>query len=107
MARKSAVSKLPSSVRQELDRLIDDGGATIDELQRWLRQQVPDHVVSRSALGRYVQRRRARAKAADVVSDLVADDETQSETIDLMLELASMRIREARLLDRLRELGVY
>ena len=91
-----------------MDQKIDDGAATIDDLTAWLQKETGDNLISRSAVGRYVHKRRTRARALEALSETTAltDNGGQDEALDLTIELATLRIREARVLDRLRELGV-
>lgn len=51
MARKSSLAKLPRAVKDEVDRLIREEQATIDEIVAHLREL--GHARSRSAVGRY------------------------------------------------------
>lgn len=53
MPPKSFASKLPTDLRQELDRQIVSGQLSVDDLWEWLRNRGYD--VSRSAVGRHSQ----------------------------------------------------
>lgn len=108
MGRKAFVTRVGPELREELDRQIDDGVVTIDELTSWLQKETGDKLISRSAVGRYVHKRRTRARALEALSETAAlsEDSGQDEALDLTMELATLRIRETRILDRLRELGV-
>ncbi|MBF0164842.1 MAG: DUF3486 family protein [Magnetococcales bacterium] len=52
MARQSSVTRLPASIRDEIGRMIREGGHTLDEILTHLRT-LGSTGVSRSALGRY------------------------------------------------------
>jgi len=108
MARKSFVANLNAEQRDALNQRIDDGVDTLDELLLWHRGVDGSEFASRSALGRYVQKRRARGRALESLAETVAmpDEGGSNEALDLMLELATLRIKEAKILERLRELGV-
>jgi hypothetical protein len=43
--------ELPSEIREQVDRLLIEGGTTYDDIQAWLSEQGYD--ISRSAIGRY------------------------------------------------------
>jgi len=53
MGRRSAVRLLPADLRGEIDAMIREGRATIDELVAYLEEQGAE--ISRSAMGRYKQ----------------------------------------------------
>lgn len=55
MGRKSTVKYLDPNVREELDAMIRDGRATIDQMKEWLDNQLGDDAPSRAAVGRYKQ----------------------------------------------------
>ncbi|MCE7510294.1 phage protein Gp27 family protein [Alloalcanivorax xenomutans] len=108
MGRRNFAVNLSDDQREELNKRIDDGAETLDELLAWLRRGKDPDFVSRSALGRYVHKRRARTRALESLAETAAlpDEGGRSEALDLMMELATLRVKEARILDRLRELGV-
>lgn len=54
MPRKSSITRLDPAIRAEVDKLVRDGGHTIDEIVSHLRTLGGD--ASRSAVGRYVKR---------------------------------------------------
>lgn len=54
MVKRSSITTLDAAIREECDRLIREGRASIDEIVAHLRQLGAD--VSRSAVGRYRQR---------------------------------------------------
>ncbi len=78
MPRRSTVERLPKDLREEIARLRVDHGRTIDEILGKLRELDPEAAVSRSALGRHVQRldrmserlRRSRALAEGLARQL-------------------------------------
>jgi hypothetical protein len=74
----------------------------------WLRKDFPAVHISRSAVHRYARKITARRRAADLVADAAAvpDGADKEEAIDLMLELAALRIRETKVVDKLRSLGI-
>jgi hypothetical protein len=106
VTRKSTILAMEPAIKQEFDERIDCNQYTIDDLVEWLDEVSPETVPSRSAVGRYVKKRRARGRAVEMLADAVvgAVDE-DNEAVDLMLELATLRMREVKVLDRLRELG--
>lgn len=108
MARQSTLRKLDPEIRQELIARIELGAETIDEMLAWLVEEKDVIGVSRSALGRFVQRVAAKKRAVAVVADAVADLDSigTDEVVDLMMELATLRLREVKILDRLRALKV-
>lgn len=108
MGRKAFVVRVGPELRERLDQKIDDGAETIDDLTSWLQTETGDKLISRSAVGRYAYSRRTRARAMEALSEMAATSPEggQDEALDLTMELATLRIREARVLDRLRALGV-
>jgi hypothetical protein len=108
MGRKSAIVKLRPNLKAELDGMIAEGAATVDELTEWLGRVLPDDPPSRSAVGRYVRKQRVREEALDELSKFssLAEGEGRSEALELIMELATLRLREVRVLDRMREIGV-
>lgn len=60
MGQKSSVRRLPPELRDEIDAMIRDGRATIDELVDYLEEQGAE--ISRSAMGRYKQTMEASLK---------------------------------------------
>jgi hypothetical protein len=55
MTRKSTVQAMSDEARQELDRMVRDGRATIDQIRDRLAELEGENAPSRSAVGRYVQ----------------------------------------------------
>jgi len=55
MTRKSTVQAMSDEARQELDRMVRDGRATIDQIRGRLLELEGENAPSRSAVGRYVQ----------------------------------------------------
>lgn len=109
MGRKSLIRKLPPELKEDLDGVIAEGVATVDEITDWLGTLFDaDEAPSRSAVGRYVRKQRVREQALDELSKFssLAEGEGRSEAVELTMELATLRLREARVLDRLRALGV-
>lgn len=108
MSRKGIAEKIGADLREELNQLIDDGAYTIDDLVDWLAERSPGEAPSRSAIGRYVRKRRAKAAALETLAQVAAvpDEGGSDEALDLMMDLAALRIKETKILDRLRELGV-
>ena len=106
MPRKSGVERLDADTRREVIRRLDDGD-TIDQVSTFLERELGAMAPSRSAIGRFAQRHSARRKAAAAISDAVADitEPAGDEALDLMMELAAVRIREAKIIARLTELG--
>lgn len=108
MGRKSFVLRIGPDLKKRLDERLDDEGETIDSLTAWLQEETGDMLVSRSAVGRYVYKKRSRARALAALAEMATLDQDagQDEALDLTMELATLRIKEAKILDRLRELGV-
>lgn len=105
MGRKTFMTKMSAEMVEQLNAKIDAEGETIDELVDWL-EKVTESTVSRSSVGRIVQKRRARNRAIGVIADTAAmPDSGSDEAVDLMMELATVRIKEYKILERLRELG--
>lgn len=106
MSRRSTILAMEPDIKKQLDERIDCNRYTIDELVDWLDEASPETVPSRSAVGRYAKQRKAKSRAVEMLADAVAGAvDEDSEAVDLMLELAALRMREVRVLDRLRELG--
>jgi hypothetical protein len=55
MPRKSTVQSISPEAREELDRMVRDGRATIDQIRERLAELEGEEAPSRSAIGRYVQ----------------------------------------------------
>jgi len=55
MGKKSTVAQIDPAVKEQLDGMIRDGRATIDEMTRYLTEQLGEDAPSRSAVGRYKQ----------------------------------------------------
>ena len=53
MGQKSTVALIDDEVKAELDRMIRDGRATIDEMVHYLEERLGEDAPSRSAVGRY------------------------------------------------------
>lgn len=53
MGQKSTVALLDEQVKSDLDRMIRDGRATIDDMVEYLQEQLGEDAPSRSAVGRY------------------------------------------------------
>lgn len=105
--RSSILKELNADIVSELNERIDAGRETIDDITDWLLQQAPDAMVSRSAVGRYVQRRRAQEKAVEILASVTdLPPGTENEAADLMMQLAALRIKEAKILERLKILKI-
>lgn len=52
---RSAIARLDGEVKEELDRLIRSGRATISELHDYLAERLGDEAPSRAAVGRYTK----------------------------------------------------
>jgi hypothetical protein len=91
MGQKSSIDKLDPRIREEVDRLIRDGRATIDQIVDALRGLGAD--VSRSAVGRYVQNANAQLEkyrqAQDVAKVWIArlDEEPEGDVGRLLSEM--------------------
>lgn len=106
MSRKSIILAMEPTIKQQFDERIDCNRYTIDELVEWLEEVSPETVPSRSAVGRYVKKRHAKSRAAEMLAETVVGSvDEDNEAVDLMLELATLRMREVKVLDRLRALG--
>jgi len=55
MPRKSSVDAISAEAREELDRMVRNGRATIDQIRQRLAELEGEDAPSRSAIGRYVQ----------------------------------------------------
>lgn len=55
MPRKSTVDAISAEAREELDRMVRDNRATIDQIRQRLSELEGEDAPSRSAIGRYVQ----------------------------------------------------
>lgn len=108
MGQKDTVMKLPREAREELEKRIVEGRDTLDTLIAWLRKDFAAFYVSRSAVHRYAQKITVRRRAADLIAAAAepAEITAKEEAIDLMLELATLRLREIKLVDKLRSLGI-
>lgn len=53
MGQKSTVAMIDPAVKDDLDRMIRDGRATIDAMVEYLQEQLGEDAPSRSAVGRY------------------------------------------------------
>ncbi|WP_435100785.1 phage protein Gp27 family protein [Arhodomonas sp. AD133] len=107
MPRKSSIARLPDEVKNELVQEIESGRRTMDELVDWL-SEAHGYVISRSAMGRFAQRLSRRSRAIKLMAETTAEDGDagNDEAVELMMQLAQLRLREARIVERLRELGV-
>lgn len=108
MPRRSSLDKLEPAVRDALVARIESDRYTIAELLDWLRSEHGVESISRSAMGRLVARVNRRRQAVKLMSEALAEDGNagNDEAVELMLQLAQLRLREARIIERLRELGV-
>lgn len=108
MPRVASILKVDPQLVEELNTRIDSNQYTHEELVAWLDSKGVRPRVSRSALGRYTQQRRGRQRAAELIGASAASAAPGSEeqALDLMLELATLRLREAKVVERLKELGV-
>lgn len=79
MPKRSFVARMPKDLREELDRLIAEGGLSVDDVWTWLRGRGVE--VGRSSVHRHMQdvdqvaaeMRQAREAAAAIVSNLGPD----------------------------------
>lgn len=79
MGQRSFASRLPKDLREELDRLIADGGLSVDEVWGWLRGRGVE--AGRSSVHRHMQSveevaaemRQAREAASAIVQNLGPD----------------------------------
>lgn len=105
MPPRSKVEQLPKDVRNELDqKLRDSGYADLVALSQWLKQ-THGTFIGKSALGQYSLNLKAKDKAATVIARDMQEDLGDRETVDLLLELGALRVKEHRILRRLEEIG--
>ncbi|MBF0273464.1 MAG: DUF3486 family protein [Magnetococcales bacterium] len=71
MARQSSLTRLPPEIRDEIGRMIREGGHTLDEIMTHLRT-LGRVGVSRSALGRYRKNLDERMSAAREAREIAA-----------------------------------
>ncbi|MDH1009315.1 DUF3486 family protein [Pseudomonas nicosulfuronedens] len=105
MPPRSKVEQLPKNVRNELDqKLRDSGYADLVALSQWLKQ-THGTFIGKSALGQYSLNLKAKDKATTVIARDMQEDLSDRETVDLLLELGALRVKEQRILRRLEEIG--
>lgn len=106
MARKSSIERLPNEVRAELEQKIDDNQESIIDLVAWIEHE-HGAIISKSAMGRFVQRRKRRAAAVRLMADVSSElgEEGNDEAVELMMQLAQIRVQEARIIERLKGIG--
>lgn len=105
MPPRSKVELLPKHARDELDqKLRDNGYSELVGLSHWLRQ-THGTFIGKSALGQYALGLKAKDKAATKVAREMQEDLSDRETVDLLLELGALRVKEQRILRRLEEIG--
>lgn len=99
MGRKSTIKRLPAEVKAAIERMLADGGLTLDEIIAQLQQRWPDlarggALPSRSAVHRYgakLDRRlaaiRASTEAARLIQQHAGDDrDARSEALTAMVQ---------------------
>lgn len=91
MGRKSSIHQLPKDIKVDLDKLIEKGSATIDEMMQYLESQGAD--VSRSSVGRYkknidktLEKIRQSREIAEVLTKELGDS-TESEMSGAIREI--------------------
>lgn len=105
MPPRSKVELLPKNIRDALDqRLRESGYGDLVALSQWLRQ-AHDTFIGKSALGEYSLNLKAKDRAVSMIARDMQDDLSDRETVDLLLELGALRVREQRILRRLEEIG--
>ncbi|VXC30069.1 conserved hypothetical protein [Pseudomonas sp. 8Z] len=105
MPPRSKAELLPKHVRDELDqKLRENGYAELVGLSQWL-HQTHGTFIGKSALGQYSQGLRAKDKAASMIARDMQEDLSDRESVDLLLELGALRVKEQRILRRLEEIG--
>ena len=105
MPRPMTINTAPEHIRNELnERLRANAYSGMIELSEWLQSQGVQ--ASKSAVHRYSSDLKAKDRASDILVKAVKGSESESnETLDLMMELATLRMREHKILTRLEELG--
>lgn len=106
MARRSSIERLSAEARAKLEQKVDDNQESILELVEWIESE-HGVTISKSAMGRFVQRRKRRAAAVRLMADVSSElgEEGNDEAVELMMQLAHIRIQEARILERLKTIG--
>lgn len=106
MPKRQSITKLPKDIRQELDvRLRESSYSRMIEHAEWLATK--GFSISKSAVHRYAIQMRNGDRVAAAISVAIKDENTQeNDGVNLMLELASLRLREHRIIAKLRELGL-
>ncbi|WP_165664404.1 phage protein Gp27 family protein [Metapseudomonas otitidis] len=105
MPPRSKVELLPQDVRDELDkRLRESGYGELVALSHWLKE-THGMFIGKSALGQYSSGLKAKDKAATMIAKDMREDLSDRETVDLLLELGALRVKEHRILRRLEEIG--
>jgi hypothetical protein len=105
MPPRGLIEQLPEQVREEVNRrLRANGYSDLVALAEWLTEE-HGCKVSKSALGRYSFDLKAKDHATAMIARDMRDDLTNRETIDLLVELGTLRIKEQRILKRLEEIG--
>lgn len=92
-------------MRDELDqKLRENGYAELVGLSHWL-HQTHSTFIGKSALGQYSQGLKAKDKAASMIARDMQEDLSDRESVDLLLELGALRVKEQRILRRQEEIG--
>ena len=106
MGRKTFAAELTSEQRDELNTKIELGSETVDDLLAWVKSVAPEVPASRSSVGRYAFKVRTKQRVLESFSEKAQkhSEVATEEIIELMIELANARMKEAAVLDRLREL---
>lgn len=107
MARKSTMHKVPDDLRNEVNaRLRKELYANQQGVRQWLADQGYD--ISKSSFNRYVvalkanDGNRGRSTLGLIARDADANGLTRAD--EILMELGRLRVREAELLDELREI---
>jgi hypothetical protein len=105
MPPRSKVETLPADIRDALDgRLRSNGYGDLVALASWLNREHGIHI-GKSSLGVYALELKSKDRAASMIARDMREDLSDRESVDLLLELGALRVKEQRILKRLEEIG--
>lgn len=105
MPPRSKVDALPTPVRNELDtKLRENGYGDLVALAAWLHRVHGVHI-GKSSLGVYSLELKSKDRAVSMIARDMREDLSDRESVDLLLELGALRVKEQRILKRLEEIG--
>lgn len=105
MPKVSIINSLKEELREEIDkRLRESGYGNLIGLCQWL-SETHGIKISKTSMGVYSKDRKIKDRTANLIDKEAGGSLAGKQTVDLLVELGTLRVREHRIMKRLEQIG--